>query len=69
MGGGKGFGKKGKGGGTGGKDQGKGGKGGKTDWKGYNPNPSVLRNPQWMQWYPPKQDAQASWFQGPGQQL
>ena len=34
------------------------------DWKGYNPNLSVLRNPQWMQWYSRKQNLQASWFQG-----
>ena len=76
MGNGKGFGKYGKGGGKGGKGGGKGGKGGgggptKTDWKGYNPDPSVIRNPQWMHWYPGGQPAQsqAAWFQGPAQHL
>ena len=71
---GKGLGKLTKGGGKGGKGGGKGGKGGggtptKIDWKGYNPNPDVIRNPQWMQWYPAAQPAaQASWLQGPGAQ-
>ena len=62
-----------KGGGKGSKGGGKGGKGGptRTDWKAYNPDPGVIRNPQWMHWWPgaPKGGSQAAWFQGPAQHL
>ena len=68
----KGIGKRAKGDGKGDKGGGNAGAGGggsptKTDWRGYNPNPDVIRNPQWMRWYPaPRPAAQASWLRGPG---
>ena len=65
---------KGKGGGKGGKAKGKG-KGQyppKSDWKGFNPDPSVIQNPQWMRWHPANKPqlkslvSDAEWWNQPG---